>query len=58
MNFGSLEEQDIGLKPQQSGDSEKGSNLDEWECVSEYEVRLDGMEDPFKEKWRNLHRRY
>lgn len=38
--------------------SENGSNtsfaVDDWENVQEIEAELDGMEDPFKDKWKNV----
>jgi len=33
-------------------------NFDEWEKVSESEINLEGMEDPFKDKWKNLEKKY
>ena len=32
--------------------------FDDWETVSFSEVDLDGMEDPFKDRWKNIERKY
>ena len=34
------------------------SAFDDWENISQSEVNLDGMEDPFKEKWRTLEKKH
>ena len=33
-------------------------NYDDWDCVSESEVALEEMENPFKEKWKQIERKY
>ena len=32
-------------------------NFDDWENVSKSELDLEGMDDPFKESWRQIERR-
>ena len=33
-------------------------NYDDWDCISESEVMMEGMDDPFKDKWNNICKKY
>ncbi len=33
-------------------------NQDDWENISESEIIMEGMDDPFKNRWRNIEKKY
>jgi hypothetical protein len=34
------------------------ANFDEWEKISENDVNLEGMDDPFKDRWKSIEKKY